>query len=99
MERFQEQSRTTACRWNVIGSSPCGTRMTSTGWVKAWVVTQRFPGEVAVTRSEERRVGKEWRSRWSPAREKKRKEATRPRRRRGEGARVKCRVSAECDGG
>src|SRR5438034_8506196 len=41
LERFQEQSRTTACRRNVIGSSPCGTRMTSTGWVKAWVVTDR----------------------------------------------------------
>src|SRR2546422_3273431 len=49
MERFQEQSRTTARCWNAIGSTLGERRMTSTGWVKAWVVTQRFPGEVAVT--------------------------------------------------
>src|SRR5262245_66513600 len=37
----------------------------------AWNIRQRVPGAKIIMRSEERRVGKECRSRWSPYDEKK----------------------------
>src|SRR5438067_2088841 len=64
-----------------FGSNPAGMKTTARrdgdGWVlngeKTWI-TNGTPAQVAVVRSEERRVGKECRSWWSPDHEKKKRE-------------------------